>query len=36
MLPYTLRKDYLSFTDKKWNWKYQINEDGLFMRVLIV
>ena len=29
MLPYTLRKDYLSFTDKKWNWKYQINEDGL-------
>ena len=29
MLPYSLRKDYLSFTDKKWDWKYQINKDGL-------
>ena len=28
MLPYSLRKDYLSFTDKKWDWKYQINKDG--------
>ena len=28
-LPYSLRKDYLSFTDKKWNWRYQINQDGL-------
>ena len=29
MLPYSLRKDYLSFTDKKWDWRYQINKDGL-------
>ena len=29
MLPFSLRKDYVSFTDKKWNWKYQINQDGL-------
>ena len=29
MLPYSLRKDYLSFTDKKWDWRYQINQDGL-------
>ena len=28
MLPYSLRKDYLSFTDKKWDWRYQINNDG--------
>ena len=28
MLPYSLRKDYLSFTDKKWDWRYQINQDG--------
>ena len=28
MLPYTLRKDYLSFTDKKWDWRYQFNNDG--------
>ena len=20
--------DYLSFTDKKWDWRYQINKDG--------
>ena len=20
MLPYSLRKDYISFTDKKWDW----------------
>ena len=29
MLPYSLRKDYLSFTDQTWDWRYQINEDGL-------
>ena len=28
MLPYSLRKDYVSFTDKKWDWRYQINQDG--------
>ena len=28
MLPYSLRKDYLSFTDKKWDWRYQFNNDG--------
>ena len=29
MLPYSLRKDYLSFSDKKWYWRYQISKDGL-------
>ena len=29
MLPYSLRKDYVSFTDKKWDWRYRINQDGL-------
>ena len=29
MLPYSLRKDYLSFSDKKWDFKYQINQNGL-------
>ena len=28
MLPYSLRKDYISFTDKKWEWSYQLNKDG--------
>ena len=28
MLPYSLRKDYISFTDKKWDWRYQFNNDG--------
>ena len=28
MLPYSLRKDFLSFTDKKWDWRYPINQDG--------
>jgi len=28
MLPYSLRNDYISFTDKKWDWKYQFNKDG--------
>ena len=27
MLPYSLRKDYISFTDKKWDWRYQFNKD---------
>ncbi len=29
MLPYSLRQDYISFTDKKWDWRYQLNKDGL-------
>ena len=29
MLPYSFRKDYLSFTDRKWDWRYQINKEGL-------
>ena len=28
MLPYSLRKDYISFADKKWDWRYQFNKDG--------
>tara|TARA_B100000886_G_C20045828_1_gene335627 strand:+ start:125 stop:460 length:336 start_codon:yes stop_codon:yes gene_type:complete len=28
MLPYSLRKDYISFTDKKWDWRYKFNNDG--------
>ena len=28
MLPYSLRKYYISFTDKKWDWRYQFNKDG--------
>ena len=28
MLPYSLRKDYISFTDRKWDWRYQLNTDG--------
>jgi len=28
MLPYSLRKDYVSFTDKKLDWRYQFNKDG--------
>jgi len=28
MLPYSLRIDYISFTDKKWDWRYQFNKDG--------
>ena len=28
MLPYSLRKDYISFTDKKWDCRYQFNKDG--------
>ena len=29
MLPYSLRKDYISFTDRKWDWIYEINQEGL-------
>ena len=29
MLPYSLRKDYISFTDKKWDWRYKLNNNGL-------
>ena len=25
MLPYSLRKDYISFTDKKWDWRYPVS-----------
>ena len=28
MLPYSLRKDYISFTDKKWDWRYELNNNG--------
>tara|TARA_B100000214_G_C23409692_1_gene375410 strand:+ start:268 stop:498 length:231 start_codon:yes stop_codon:yes gene_type:complete len=28
MLPYYPRKDYLSFADKKWDWRYKLNKDG--------
>ncbi len=28
MLPYSLRKDYISFTDRKWDWRYKLNKDG--------
>ena len=29
MLPYSLRKDFISFTDKKWDWRYNFKKDGL-------
>ena len=28
MLPYSLIKEYISFSDKKWDWRYQFNKDG--------
>ena len=28
MLPYSLRKDYISFTDKKWDWRYSLNQNS--------
>ena len=28
MLPYSLRKDIISFTDKKWDWSYQFDKNG--------
>ncbi len=29
MLPLSLRKDYLSFTDYKWEFRYQTDQEGL-------
>ena len=29
MLPYSLRKDLISFTDKKWDWRYSYNQEGI-------
>ena len=29
MLPYSLRNDVVSFTDKKWDWRQQIKRNGL-------
>ena len=29
MLPYFPRKNLVSFTDKKWDWRYKINQEGL-------
>ena len=28
MLRYSLKKGYISFTDKKWSWRCQCNKDG--------
>ena len=28
MLPLSLRRDSLSFSDKKWEWRYKLNKDG--------
>ena len=28
MLPYSLGKDYVSFTDKKWDWRYSFYQEG--------
>ena len=28
MLPYSLRKEFLSFADKKWDWRYSFNQEG--------
>ena len=28
MLPYLPRKNVVSFSDRKWNWRYSINKDG--------
>ena len=28
MLPFSIRKDFLSFSDKKWDWRYPINKDN--------
>ena len=27
MLPYSPRSNYVSFSDKKWDWRYKINQD---------
>ena len=29
MLPYSLRKNYLSFTDRTWDWRYEITKEGI-------
>ena len=28
MLPYYPRANFISFADKKWDWRYLINNDG--------
>ena len=28
MLPYYPRAKFISFADKRWDWRYSINEDG--------
>ena len=28
MLPLSLRRDFLSFSDRKWEWRYKFNKDG--------
>ena len=28
MLPYSPRPQFISFSDKKWDWRYLINNDG--------
>ena len=28
MLPFYPRENFISFSDKKWNWRYSINDDG--------
>ena len=29
MLPFSIRKKYFSFTDNKWDWRYQISKNGI-------
>ena len=29
MLPYYPRAKFISFADKKWDWRYSINEEGI-------
>ena len=28
MLPYSPRPQFISFSDKKWDWRYIIKDDG--------
>ena len=28
MLPYSPRSEFISFSDKKWDWRYSTNDDG--------
>ena len=28
MLPYSLRKGFLSFSDLKWDWRYEFSDNG--------